>query len=62
MSMFKAVFSQASLEIWPTIALVIFFSIMVAITLWVIRPHSKDVYDRISNDIIDDEDKLGGQL
>lgn len=59
--MFKIVFSQANLELWPTVALIIFFSIMTGVCLWVCRPHSSQFYKKISLLPFDSTENKGAQ-
>lgn len=56
------VMSHADLSLWPTLAIVIFFGMILCITYWIFRRGSKQKYEQISRMILDEnstEEKNG---
>jgi|OM-RGC.v1.036670996 Cbb3-type cytochrome oxidase component FixQ. len=58
--MFKSVMNVDFLTIWPTIAMLIFFTIMVLVFFWVWRPQSKTAYAKMEKMVFDarEQEKL----
>jgi len=38
--------------IWQSLALVLFFSVMVGVMLWIFRPGTKEYYRQITDDVV----------
>lgn len=47
------VMSHANLAIWPTITLVIFFTLAIAVGIWVFRRGSKQKYEQMGRLVLD---------
>jgi cbb3-type cytochrome oxidase subunit 3 len=52
--MVREILSTFQYAYLPSLALVIFFSVLVAVSVWVYRPRSKEIYKRITHDALKD--------
>jgi cbb3-type cytochrome oxidase subunit 3 len=53
-SLIRSVFNDTGLAIWPSIGLVIFFSLLLIIVAWTFWPTQKKFYERQSHLALDD--------
>ena len=44
----KQTLIEGDFSLWPTIALIMFSLVMAGVILWVLRPGSKEYYEKIS--------------
>lgn len=55
-SMIRTVFTEGDLAIWPTTGLVILFTTLIAITVYVFRPKSGAHYSQLGKIILDEDE------
>ena len=56
--MYKSILGQNEFHIYPIIALILFFLVMVGAMIWVYRKNSSVIYDHISQLPLADEIKV----